>query len=458
MTGNVLLRLFLTVCFVCSSILPVWAVEKVYVDLTKEHQTMDGTAANIYSHALNQDENVMKLITEDMNLTHAMVRTWLTDYFGENGWEPINDNGDPNTINWQGFKDEGDVHLDLLMMQTLSKAGIQPTLGIFDVPDWMVTNPNASEKRHVPPSMYPEFAEWVVSFLLYAKSHYNVDINIIEIQNEPNIGWRVYYTPTELADISEVVLQALADYDLGHVKMHIGNVNKATDAIQYWAPSFSRPFVVEGTVAAAYHAWEGMTQGVVESLRKFCHDNNVKCWATEVGSETSYSYTWKNAMAAMKRYHQVFTWSNASLTFHWALAGAQSAISPEGHPYPVYNLLKHYYQHIKPGSIRVDTDDKSGTFSTAFLNKFDKTLSIVTINQNYNRNGRYILFTPPGVYFSKVTVFMSELNGIEYENVGEVDVINGQFDYFLTKDAYYTFVGTYKNKILPYQLPPTFKK
>lgn len=430
---------------------PAGAVEKVYIDLTIEHQTMDGTAGNIYSEALTYHEDVMNLIKNDLNLTHVQVRAWLVDGYGENGWEPQNDNGDPNVIDWGGFQDAGDVHTDFLMMQELYQAGIQPTLGVFDVPDWMVVNPDSTTYRIIHEDMYPEFAEFIVSFLLHAKSQYGVDINFLEIQNEPNIGWRVYYSPEELADISEVLLDALDANGLGHVELYIGNVNKPSAAISYWEPSLKNPAVAARTAAAAYHAWEDMTKGVVEQLKVFCKGYGVQCWATEVGHGALSSHTWDYGKGSMRKHHQVLTWSNSSMAFQWTLAGANGSISPGGDPYPVYHLIKHYYQHIKPGSVRVDTFDGSGTLTTAFVNKADKTLSIVTLNENYARNGRFII-TAPGVEFSDFTVYKTEENGILYQEVGTVPVSNGVFDYHLDPNAYYTFVAGY-TKMMGKALP-----
>ena len=69
------------------------------------------------------------------------------------------------------------------MILALSKAGIKPALAVFDVPDWMVTNPNAYTYRHIPDHMYPEYAEFIVSFLLHAKIEYDVNISIVEVKN-----------------------------------------------------------------------------------------------------------------------------------------------------------------------------------------------------------------------------------------------------------------------------------
>jgi hypothetical protein len=64
------------------------------------------------------------------------------------------------------------------------------------------------------------------------------------------------------------------------------------------------------------------------------------------------------------------------------LGGAESSISKEGVPYPVYHALKHYHQHVGTGSVRVDTtaDLWNLLYTTAFVNKPSKKLSNISIN------------------------------------------------------------------------------
>ena len=442
MNGRGLIGLWLAASAIWTAVVPAQAVEKVYIDLTVEQQVMDGTGGNLYSYVLNEDPKVMDLIKNDMSLTHMRIRMFLVDAFGENGWEPVNDNTDPNIIDPAGFMDEGDVHLDFLMLKELQDAGIEPIMGIFDVPDWMVSNPNATSKRLMPAVMYPEFAEFVVSFILHARDVYGVDIHFVEIQNEPNIGWRVLYTPQELAMVAETLIAALDAYGLNEVNLVVGNVNKPTPAIAYWDPSLVSPIIRPRTEAVAYHAWEDMTKSNVEALKTYCLGQQIPCWSTEVGYGSLQSHTWGYAAGSMMKHHQTLIWSNATLMLQWTLAGAEGAISPQGDPYPIFHLFKHYTEHIEPGSIRVDTHDASGTRTTAFLNKAHRTLSIVTINEDYARDGRFII-TSPEIEFTEFTVYKSRENLEMHEVVDTVAASNNVFNYPLDPNAYYTFVATY---------------
>src|SRR5688572_6817555 len=60
-------------------------------------------------------------------------------------WEPVNDDGSANTVNAAAFVNSGDVRNVFLMMQELHSRGIPISAAIWDVPNWMVSNPTAAE-------------------------------------------------------------------------------------------------------------------------------------------------------------------------------------------------------------------------------------------------------------------------------------------------------------------------
>ena len=294
---------------------------QINVKLSEPCQVMDGTAGNIYGFVVGWHSNVMNLIKNDIDVTHMRLRSWI------HWWEPNNDNSDPDSICWSAFNDSSLVHSDFLMLQQLTQAGIEPVLGIWEVPDWMVLNPNASEDRIIPPSMYPEFAELIVTYLLYAKQQYGAQINYIGIQNEPNIGIKNYFSPTELADVTEVILDALDKNGLSYVKIHVGDVNEPTDGIQYYDPSLKRSKIRNRAVAVSYHTWHYMTPSNLYKIWDYCRTWDIKNWATEVGTSPLDSTTFDWAMGSMENAHLSYKYADASLSFQWCLAGAETSIN-----------------------------------------------------------------------------------------------------------------------------------
>lgn len=414
----------------------------VNVDLNVEHQTMDGTASNTYGFILTSgwSPNVLNLILNDINLSHMRIRSNI--HF----WEPSNDNSDPNSINWGAFDDSGYVHNDLLLMQKLSDNGIECILGIWDVPEWMVLNPGASHNRIIPPSMYPEFAELILSFLLYAKNSYDTDINIIGIQNEPNIGYKNYFSPQELADATDVVMKHLAANGLGHVKVHVGDVNEPNSAVDYFEPSLNNSYIANRTCALSYHTWHNMTATILGEVRDFAASRGFRTWATEVGTSPLNSGSWDWAMGSMKNHHYAYKLGNASMAFQWCIAGAETSIDKSGNPHPIYYGLKQYYEHIFPGSVRVDsTGDTGSMFTTAFVHKPTKKLTIVTINsESVTREVTYHLTAPDMGYWPFEAFKTGPSNN--YEKVATFNVDPGQkFSFQLEGKSFHTFTCGYNH-------------
>lgn len=422
-----------------------WAQVKIDVDLGDEQQTMDGVGGNAYGFILGSSwsPEVLNKIVNDINVTHVRIRSFI------DLWEPANDNSDPESINWSGFKDEKQVHDDLKLMQKLSEGGIKPILGVFDAPDWMVVNPGNSKNRVVPPNMYPEFAEMVVSFVLHAKQKYGVDIETLSLQNEPNIGIYVYWSPEELVDISKALFVLLDKYGLSHVKLHVGDVNKPTAGVDWYAPSLEDPKVAARAAAVSFHTWENMTKDYLGEIKAFAQAKGVPTWATEVGTSSLNNTTYDWAVGSMKMHHYAMKYANSSMTFQWTLGGAESSIAKNGDPYPVYYALKHFHQHITPGSVRVETHgDMSCFLTTAFVDKEAKALTMVAVDTDcYEQDAKFTLHSGGNdVWYGPVTVYKTSTS-LNYEKVGTLMVApDNTFVYPVESRSFHTFTCPYNTR------------
>ncbi len=417
---------------------------KVTVDLDSEHQTMDGTGGNAYVWITDPNKwspQVVDKIINELTVTHVRLRSYTKN------WEPANDNGDPKDITWGAFKDEGLVHNDFLLLEKLSKAGIHCILGIWDMPNWMVSNPEAGQNRLIPSHMYPEFAELVVTYILYARQNYGADITSLSLQNEPNIGIYIKLTPVELADLAEVLLEYLDLYGLSDVMLHLGDVNNPADGIKYYQPSLDRPTIFGRTAAVSYHTWHNMTTSHLNALRDFTKGVGIKSWATEVGTSPLNSNTYAWAIGSMKHHHFAMKYVDSSMSFQWPLAGAESSLAQAATPYPIFHAMKHYHHHITPGSVRVDTggEPTSSFLTTALVDKENKRLSIISLDtDSYSQNITYTL-KGERMGFWPMEVFETTASR-NYEHLGTVPYKpDGTFDYFVEAESFHTFVCDYNS-------------
>jgi len=423
---------------------PSGQAQQVDVDISNMYQTMDGTAGNAYGFITNSvtwSPKVLDMILEDLTVTHVRFRSAI------NKWEPNNDNSDPNAINWSGFKDQNYVTQDFTLIKKLCSAGVEPILGIWEVPDWMVTNPGVTQYRIIPPNMYPEFAELIVTYIIYAKQNYNADINIIGIQNEPNIGVGNYFSPTELAAVTKVVYQYLDKYGLGHVKLHVADVNEPTDCISYSIPTLNDPNLKSRALAISYHTWHYMTPTNLGQVRDFAKSHGLQNWATEVGTSPLNSTTYDWAIGCMKNHHYAMKYANTSLCFQWTLGGAETSIDKYGNPHPIFWALHHYHHNIKPGSIRVDSVGDTGSlFTTSFIDRNLKKLSLVTINSDsYSKNVNYRMTAPQTAYSGPVEVHKTT-SSLHYEKMSNLVLkSDNSFDYLVDSRSFHSFSCKYNN-------------
>ncbi len=103
----------------------------------------------------------------------------------------------------------GDLFNFLREMKTTH--GVQNlTASVWDVPDWLVSNPQENQKRRIPRNLYPEFVESVVRFLQVAKGQYGVEIDYFSV-NEAGRSYQLLFTAPEMIELIRVAGRCLKE-------------------------------------------------------------------------------------------------------------------------------------------------------------------------------------------------------------------------------------------------------
>src|SRR5687768_12512917 len=168
----------------------------VTYDFSKTAQTIESIGGNYAKAPFYDNANdAIGQYTLD-NLKPGVVRVPML----LSQWEAVNDNADPSSQNAAAFAaaDIGEVHDIFLMMQDYESRGLTISAAIFNAPNWMVSNPGASNKRIVAKENWPELVESIKSFLDYARTNYGVTIDNLSV-NEANGGFNLLFTAQEMA-------------------------------------------------------------------------------------------------------------------------------------------------------------------------------------------------------------------------------------------------------------------
>jgi O-glycosyl hydrolase len=348
-----------------------YAAVTVTVDNSVEYQTVLGWGASSWSppwptKALK--EEVMREAVNDLGLTRLRLEGPSGNRSNNRRWEWLNDNGDPEEINWAAFNtarlDEQVVEMVIPFKQRVEANGdpfntyVSPSF--FDggssgeVPPWMFHSPG-------------EYAEFASAFLLYLKSAHGIEADYYCILNEAGnnnpfsasvvgrmikalgprlqtLGLRtkIQFPECVNADTSWNYIQALQDDAevwryVGAISYHLYGGNSARPNIRDFAVSRGLPTgQTEYMGLTMDHLYDDLTQG------------GVSYWEIYgIGSQVTWNY---NRFSREGKY-----WS--------------------------FRQVMHY---VRPGAVRIGCTSDDASLRTLAFVKDEKT-TVVLINGSGSR-------------------------------------------------------------------------
>lgn len=378
------------------------STETVHIDTNVRHQTIEGWGGNIYPQFLPlfaaNDPNYMSKMLDELKTTNIRVRSY---------WylmEQANDDGDPQTFDWSEFQegDKGDVHQELLALQMLYNRGVKLTLGSWRFPNWMVGKPPeynwSGAQMTLPAEMDDEYAESMAGYMLYARDHYGVTFDYVAVANEPNSGG-VYIngiTPARYASLTEKLKRKLEAN--GYFTEYLaGDTNSATISAAQYAESvlfedaYANPEGDRLFGGISFHAYERSVAGL-QRYEEATRAYDVKLHVGEQEDQiiVTDKDKWPRAMKNAVAIYDSLTYSKANLLQYFAYSATDSGglviYNYNGRTwYPVYDMLKHFYDAAPPGSVMLgaqrDASSAADLYAIAF-EKPDGRMEIVLINNS----------------------------------------------------------------------------
>ena len=436
-----------TIVFLLTSTLLVQTVaanpSQINIDLSKEYQTMDGVGGNFYVWFYDSSKYATQKLVDHLRnfpLTHARIRSEIM--FAE---RYQNDDNDPYHINPAGFDwNNKMMKYETYLLKELKNNNIEPILTVFFPPEWMMDNPN-----HVNPYYYPELGELISAYLLHFKDE-GILINTVCIANEPNVGDGVYYSEQELVEATEAIQDVLEHFNLDYVKLIVGDTDNPIDAIPYSTNLLQNQGIADQSEAVSYHTYNHYTISELQEFKNQVMDTfGIKSWATEVGTSTLNTHTFDWAFKCMQRHIWAMKYASSSMTFQWTVIGPDGCFNLyTGEPYPVSYAIRHIYEHLSPGMIRVDIDGEESSFSTiAFKDINEKKLLIVVVDlDSYGCNTKFKLSASNVKYKNPQAFLTSESPEHLYEETTPPTLnSDNSFTYYIPGKSIHTFLFNYNS-------------
>src|SRR5436309_902627 len=148
-------------------------VARITVDSRERFQWIDGFGLNFTGPYFRDDQKAMfDMLIDDLGASLFRVVPYLV----YSNWEEVNDNDDPNAMNWEYYNNRysGPIFEPTWRaLRYLNSRGIRPVIALMGpVPDWMADDKAPAPKHavcgksakvgvlsHLSPAMYAEFAE-----------------------------------------------------------------------------------------------------------------------------------------------------------------------------------------------------------------------------------------------------------------------------------------------------------
>jgi len=366
----------------------------ISVDTSTARQTMEAIGGNYCFDKSNTSLGTYTL----NNLKPRNVRVEMD----LNQWEPANDNGDPNSFSWSNFKDTGATHTNFVQMQDFMNRGIPIVAAIWDVPNWMVSNPTATKQRVIPSSMYDEAVESIAAYLIYARDTYGVTIPFISF-NEPNGGYQTYFSASEMIAFIKKAGARFASLGLP-TKWVAGDVWGPSTAVSYITPFLQDSSVAQYLGPVSVHSWysDSVSDATLASIYNLASQYGKNVWVLEVGIDGTgweidgYTTTWSYAFNLSRVYYRMLRHVRATVMDYWEYGTDYELLDRSTlAPYPAYFVVKQLADLLLPGTeILETTSSSSGVLVLSGIHRTSGKFMVQMINTGTSAETAYLAGLP----------------------------------------------------------------
>lgn len=353
----------------------------ITVDATRSRQAIEDVGGGNFIHTFAQVtqglDPIGRMNLEGIRPRHVRLRMALED------WEPENDDGDANRARPGAFRDEGFNHGAFLAAREFASRGTELTASIWDVPDWMVSNPGAERERRIPPALWPELAESMAVWLLTARDVYGADVHFVSF-NEADIGVNVGLESAEHARLIAEVGSRLVARGL-RARWLLGDCANMGGCVGYarpiWEDQRTRPYLG----AFAFHSWDSDAgDSALASLGEFGLSTGLPIRAAEGGwdpflwQRSEELPAWNTALRLAAVYVRVLKLTGASVLQYWQMLGRDYNLNDGTTGYPAWQILRQMQQQLGPGTVVLETvGDRGLLHSLAARDAGDVVLYLV---------------------------------------------------------------------------------
>jgi O-glycosyl hydrolase len=453
---------------------------EIQINPGQKLQTIDGFGVNFNgTYYRPAQKKLLDLLVNDLGV--SIVRL---DPYGQSDWEMINDNSDPEAIDWNVFNDRFSIpafEASWAAGRAFNQRGVRVYLNVSGtIPPWMLsdaarkpvhkvcghsitTHPFTNRPVYLAKAMYGEFAETVTALAVYARKTAGLKFDLFGPINEtdcwPIEGPRV--DADEAPALAATVVQHLKRAGLSDLKLVLAE--NALISNDYITPLLKESEVMQKVGVFAFHNYSTlpttpMITPLIERIKNSDHPE-LPLWMTEYGDLTdtdrSAEGEWKNyCVTATHRlldgleagvkaalwwdgfdnYHD----HDKRMTYYALVANDNHVYTPKKRFFAAKNL----YRFVRPGATRIGaTSPDPNVRVVAFTNDATKRMTVFGIATGGKRT--ITLALPVKGRIPKTWDIHLTTRSLDCKRVQQVKTMNGVVRVDLPEDAVFTIDGAY---------------
>ncbi len=380
----------------------------IKIDADARRQTVagfGGTVGWIYPKKEKLEE-VADLLFVDLGVSILRLSALSKNGDGtdEGSPEMMNDNRDPNKIDWKGFDFASCEGEQAAIARAAAKRGVRSFVAAsWSPPGWMKTDGTRKWGGRLKKGMETEFAELWTAYLLWMRREHGLKISALSLQNEPKT-LRPYPTaefkPRDL-DRAARALRARAAREKLKPRLLYPEVARLSFLEEYLKAASRETLAASGAISV--HAYDlsvdyyeiDKYRAAWRKARKVVAPYRKPLWMTEFSNYSGafsgkQQGSWKEALAWARHVHLALVEGECSAVLFWglyfdkkgeALLYAAKSKAGKYEITPKFYTSKNYFKFIRPGAVRVASAPTEGALEvSAFWHPKRKELVAVIIN------------------------------------------------------------------------------
>jgi len=376
-----------------------WGEVQVIINAGIEHQTILGWGTTIEEIEIPEAlrDQILREAVNELGLTRVRLEPPRGNSLNNRRWEWLNDDGDPDHINWSTFNTaELDSHVSnwILPFKQLVEANGDPfnlyvSPSFFDsgstgsVPAWMLNSPI-------------EYAEYAVSLATYLKNNYDMEPDFHCIDNEA--GNNNPFT----AEVCGKMIRTLGPQFVSkgfQTKIQFPECVTINTSWDYIQTLRNDPLIWPHIGLLSYHLYGGSgVWGSRTNIRDFGIANGIPTAQTEF-MNTTVNHIYDDLTLGGVSY-----WEHYVLAFYGNATNAGDYFAANHNMtsfsrYPSYWDFRQVMHYVRPGAVRLDTSsDDGGLRPLAFTRNGQITLVLLNNSIPYQNRTVNINGLQPGNY------------------------------------------------------------